>query len=58
MVTSLLFVRIIMVEFKASLIAKDGLPTDLFIKARDYQSAWLKLDQLGLDIIELKQVST
>lgn len=47
-----------MLKFDVSVIALDGFPTTITVLEKDYQSAWLKIDSLGLKIIEIVEVTT
>lgn len=54
----LISVMIMMLKFNVSIIAVDGYPTSIIVLGKDYQSVWLKIDSLGLKIIEIVEVTT
>ena len=58
MVNSLISVTTTMRKFNVSVIAVDGYPTSIIVLGKDYQSVWLKIDSLGLKIIEIVEVTT
>jgi len=47
-----------MPKFNVTVVAIDKLPTTITIIEKDYQSAWLKIDSLGLKIIKIVEVTT